>query len=259
MDAESHAGPSAGSATRWRHVPWSVPYGRRVAGWKALPLALLYGALIFSLAGGQTIGIEGFSSAIAILGLPIVASYVLAAVAAVGYGCYVLATAHLPRKKPVAPFIAGLVGNPVARRWYGLAYVITPLIAWGAPFAFRPTASTDYFAALWLAAPLAAVGCILLARGYSNRDVKRAVLADRAPRYEMSPDGTWWRKGNDWASVGDRVWWNGDAWISAGAEAPHDALRSPDGNYWWTGASWCAMPPTPKRAKNAPRASATSF
>ena len=259
MDADIQPGLSLGSAMRWRRIPWSVPDGRRVWGWKALPEALLFGALFLSFGGGETFAYEGFATPIAILGIPIFASYVVAAIAVVTYGGYVLATAHVLWARPTSALLVGLVGSPAARRWYGAAYVIPPLIAWGGGFAVWHLADAQLAAIVELAAPAAVVVCILLARGYSNRDVKRAVLAGQAPRFEMSPDGTWWRKGDDWASVNDRVWWNGNAWIGAAADVPDEALRSPDGNYWWTGASWCAMPPIPKRPRRAPRASVTSF
>jgi hypothetical protein len=216
-------------------------------------------ALFLSCTGAQIVGDVGFAAATDFLGVPIVASYVVASVVAVAYGVALIVTARAPQTRLVPWLMAGLVGNRAARVWYGLVYVIPPLIAWGVSFGLRPTATTQYRSAFWLAAPLTALGCILCARSSSNLDAKRAVMTGAAPSYELSADGTWWRNGDAWASVIDRVWWNGSGWVETTAEVPADALKSPDGNYWWTGTSWCAMPPIPKRRQRAPRVSAASF
>jgi hypothetical protein len=50
------------------------------------------------------------------------------------------------------------------------------------------------------------LGCMLLARAFSNREVRRAILAGLAPSYQMSPDTTWW--------------WDGARWVGTGAGAP---------------------------------------
>jgi len=258
MDAERDPS-TVPTGSMWRRIPWAVPNGRRLRFWAALPEGLVLGALLLSLAGGQILGYEGFPVATAVLGVPIVASYVVAAVVAVAYGIALIVTAHTPRPRPRPPLMAGLVGNPAARRWYGLSYAIPPLIAWGVSFTLRPTATSENLTLLWYAAPVTAVACVLLARSAANRDPKRAVLTGRAPSYEMSPDRTWWRKRDTCASINDRVWWNGATWVRATAEVPDDALRSPDGNYWWTGSSWCPMPPIPRHRKGAAPAPAPSL
>jgi hypothetical protein len=258
MEEETRAGTTT-SAPTWRRIPWAVPSGRRLRFWPAVPEALLLGALLLSFGGGQIVGYVGFAKATTILGAPIVASYVLAAVVAVAYGVALIVTARARSTKRMPRLMAGLVGTPAARIWYGLAYVISPLIAWGVSFNLSPTATTQYRSVLWFAAPLAAIVCIISARICSDRDAKRAVLTGTAPGYLLSPDRTWWRKGETWASVNDRVWWNGDVWVRAEADAPDDALRSPDGNYWWTGSFWCPMPPIPKRRRGVSRTSVSTF
>jgi hypothetical protein len=212
-----------------------------------------------SISGGQIVGNEGLSTAVAYLGAAIVAGYVIAGFLAVAYGAALTVMARGRHPKPTSP-VAGFTATPAAKRWYGVAFIIPPALAWGVSFMFHPTsAATENLALLWLAAPGTFVVCMLFARAYSNRDVKRAILTGAAPGYVMSPDRGWRRKGDSWASVNDRVWWNGYAWVRAAAEVPDDALRSPDGNYWWTGSFWCPMPPLPKRRKDAPRAAAATF
>ncbi|MGD0195598.1 MAG: hypothetical protein ABSC35_12135 [Candidatus Dormibacteria bacterium] len=260
MEMEGDPGLVRVPTTSWRRIPWGVPEGRkRLRFWSALPGTLLLACLFLSFSGAQIVGYEGFARATAILGVQVVYAYVVAAIAAVAYGLALLATAVAPRIRLMPRAPAGLTGNTVARIWYGLAYLIPPLIAWGVSFTLRPTETTGYRSLFWLAAPLIMLTCVLFARSYSNRDAKRAVLAGQAPTYEMSPDGTWWRKSDRWASVSDHVWWNGSAWTLAEAEAPEDAVRTPDGHYWWSGSFWCPMPPLPKRTKQAANPRAATF
>jgi hypothetical protein len=84
---------------------------------------------------------------------------------------------------------------------------------------------------------LPSLGCLLVARGYSNREVKRTILAGEAPAFWISPDTL--------------CWWDGAQWVRVSAAAPDGALRSPDGSYWWTGHSWLALPPRPRRRRKA--------
>ena len=79
------------------------------------------------------------------------------------------------------------------------------------------------------------LGCLLVARGYSNREVKRTILAGQAAAYWTSPDTL--------------CWWDGTQWVRVSTAAPEGALRSPDGSYWWTGHSWLALPPRLRRRR----------
>jgi len=80
---------------------------------------------------------------------------------------------------------------------------------------------------------LPTIGCLLLARVRSNRDVKRTIQAGLAPTYSVSRDSCWW--------------WDGTQWLKTVEAVPDDALRSPDGDDWWTGRTWIAVPRGPSR------------
>jgi hypothetical protein len=173
------------------------------------------------------------------------------AVLATAYGAAFILTARRPWPTKPEGFWGGLTATPAAKLWFGLAFALPESFAWGILSWLHPTSTaTQYLAILWFLAPGTFLVCAFVAHAYSIRDVKRTILAGLAPSYVMSPDGGWWRNGDTWASVTDRIWWNGSAWVNAAAAVPEDALRSPDGNYWWTGTSWCAMPPRTRRTSS---------
>lgn len=239
MDAETHPGLVAPARARWRRVPWTIPKGRRPPFWRGLPYALAIGALFGSVAGAPTV-----HSTAAVLGATYVAVDVAMAVLATAYGLAFVATARRLHPRQPDGYLLGITATPAAKLWFGLAFVIPEALAWGvSSWLFPTTGPTVYGAILWWLPASTFVVCIFIAHAYSNRDVKRTVIAGLAPSYAMSADGTWWRKADTWMSATDRVWWNGNAWVSATAAVPDNALRSPDGNYWWTGSAWCAMPP----------------
>jgi hypothetical protein len=243
MDAETHPGLAPPGA-RWRRVPWKVPTGRRPRFWPSVPHALVFGALFGSVDAAPMVRV-----AAAVLGTPYVAVDVTMAVLATAYGLAFIVTARKPHRGQSDGYWQGITATPAAKIWFGLAFVIPESVAWGiSSWLFPGVGPTVYGAILWGLPAGIFVVCVIVALSYSNRDVKRAILAGLAPSYVMSPDGTWWRKADTWLSVTDRVWWNGNAWVSAVATAPDNALRSPDGNYWWTGSAWCAMPPRARRS-----------
>ena len=242
MDAETHPGLVAPPGARWRRVPWKVPPGRRPRFWQVLPYALSVGALIGSVGAAPTVRVTA-----TVLGAPYVAVDVAMAVLATAYGLAFIVTARRPHRMQ-SDGLLGLTANPAAKLWFGLAFVIPESLAWGSSSWLFPLSGPNvYQAILWWLPTVPFFVCIFVALNYSNRDVKRTVIAGLAPSYLMSPDGTWWRNADTWMSVADRNWWNGSAWVSAVAAVPEDALRSPDGNYWWTGSAWCAMPPRARR------------
>jgi hypothetical protein len=247
MEAETHPGLVVPPPTRWRRVPWTVPNGRRPRFWRGLPHALATGGLFGSVAAAPTVG-----DTAAVLGVPFVAIDVTMAVLVAAYGLAFIVTARRRHLGQSDGYMLAMTATPVAKLWFGLAFVIPESLAWGvSSWLFPTTASSVYGAILWWLPAAAFVVCMFVAYAYSNRGVKRMVLAGLAPSYVMSPDGTWWRHADTWMSVTDRVWWDGNAWVSATAAVPDDALRSPDGNYWWTGSGWCAMPPWARRALQA--------
>lgn len=239
MDAGTHSGLVTPSPARWRRVPWTVPYGRRPRFFPVLPHALALGALFGSIYSAPTA-----RNAVAVLGAPYVAFDVTTTLLATAYGLAFVVTARRPHPRQPDGYLLGITATPAAKLWFGLAFVIPESLAWGVNSWLFPTSGpATYWAILWWLPAGTFVVCMFVAHAYSNRDVKRVILAGLAPSYAMSPDGSWWLNGDTWASVADRVWWNGNAWVSAAAVVPEDALQSPDGNYWWTGSSWCAMPP----------------
>ena len=245
MDVETHPGLVAPPGARWRRVPWKVPPGRRPRFWQVLPYALSVGALIGSVGAAPTVRVTA-----TVLGAPYVAVDVAMAVLATVYGLAFIVTARRPHRMK-SDGLLGLTANPAGKLWFGLAFVIPELLAWGISSWLFPLSGPDvYQAILWWLPTVPFFVCIFVALSYSNRDVKRTVIAGLAPSYLMSPDGTWWRNADTWMSVADRNWWNGSAWVSAVAAVPEEALRSPDGNYWWTGSAWCALPPRARRSSS---------
>ncbi len=246
MDAETHLGLVAPPRARWRRVPWRVPTGRRPRFWPRVPHALAYGVLLASLFEAPAARVTA-----AVLGTPFVAVDVTLAVLATAYGLAFIVTAGRPHPAQSHVFWQGLTATPAAKLWLGMAFVIPESLAWGvSSWLFPTTGPTAYGAILWWLPASTFVVCLFIANAYSNRDVKRTILAGLAPSYVMSPDGTWWRNADTWMSVTDRMWWNGNVWVSATAAVPDNALRSPDGNYWWTGSAWCAMPPRAQRSSS---------
>jgi hypothetical protein len=154
---------------------------------------------------------------------------------AVAYGVLVIVTAWGPRLKPDAIGYA-IVATPIAKLWYGLAFIVPIAVTWSAAFLFNPRSLADspYWDLVYWSGPASLAACILLARVSSVRPLKRAILAGRAARYLMSPD--------------DRWWWDDSAWVAVATAAPEAAVRSPDDNYWWTGRSWVALPPRRRHA-----------
>jgi hypothetical protein len=245
MDADTHSGLLAPSPARWRRVPWTVPPGRRPQFRRVLPYALSVGALVGSIGAAPMV-----RDTAAVLGAPYVAVDVTMPVLATAYGLAFIVTARTShRMRSDGYWLRGLTATATARLWFGLAFVIPESLAWGISSWLFPLSGppTVYKAILWWLPIIPFFVCIFLALSYSNRDIKRKVIAGHAPTYVMSPDGTWWRNADTWMSVNDRVWWNGNAWVRAAAAVPEDALRSPDGNYWWTGSAWCALPPPARR------------
>jgi hypothetical protein len=230
----SHSGLNEPSEARWRRPPWSVPSGRRPSFRRRLRDVLPVGLLWTSVMGSFVLGLNvlpgaevgaGFPAALYISGVIL---YIGAAILAPAYGIAIIISARSPHLKPVWLF-PGIAETPTAKVWYGLAFVIPGAIVWGVALAIRPTPATAYLLALWLLAPVSFAGCLDLARAYSNRSVKRAIIAGLAPSFYISADGRWW--------------WNGDTWLSVAAAVPEGAFRSPDGNYWWAGSFWFPMPP----------------
>jgi hypothetical protein len=78
MEAETGAGLVPSSTTRWRRIPWGVPVGRKPRFRQAFPSALAIGLLFLAIGSGLSIASVGLSTALAILGAPIVAIYVIA-------------------------------------------------------------------------------------------------------------------------------------------------------------------------------------
>jgi hypothetical protein len=237
LERHSDSGLKAQSDGRWRRPPRSVPSGRipsfRRRLRDTLPLSVLWLSVIGSFVLGLNVlqpgadfgagfpaGALYFSGAIL---------YISAAILAPAYGIAIIISARGPHLKPVWLF-PGIAETPTAKVWYGLAFVIPGAIVWGLALAIRPTTpATAYLLFLWFLAPVSFAGCLDLARAYSNRSAKRAIIAGLAPSFYISADGRWW--------------WNGDTWLSVAAAAPEGALRSPDGNYWWAGSFWFPMPP----------------
>ena len=224
-----------------------MPPGRRPRFWAGLPYALSLGALFGSVVNAPTV-----RDAAAVLGAPYVAVDVAMAVLATAYGLAFVVTARRPHpRQPDGSYLLGITATPASRFWFGLSFVIPESLAWGISSWLFPTLGPDlYQTILWWLPAVTFIVCIFVAYAYSNRDVKRTILAGLAPSYVMSPDGTWWWNADTWMSVTDRVWWNGNAWVSAKAAVPDNALRSPDGNHWWTGGAWCAMPPRARRSSS---------
>ena len=134
--------------------------------------------------------------------------------------------------------------NSASAAWYGTALLAA--VASGVALAYgmlqgHPSANPN-LALLNVVIPAALfgsllpmLGCLLVARGYSNREVKRTILAGQAAAYWTSPDTL--------------CWWDGAQWVRVSTAAPEGALRSPDGSYWWTGHSWLALPPRLRRRR----------
>ncbi|MGD1035122.1 MAG: hypothetical protein ABR977_11900 [Candidatus Dormibacteria bacterium] len=160
--------------------------------------------------------------------------YVVVCIAGAGYGLAVIATARRPRVRLMLREW-GLGASPVARMWFGLAYVLPLAVSLGARLVLgRPGAlPTGTATALpWLAPLLGAAAfaiCLITANLCSLRPVKRAILDGRAPSFRISEDAS--------------SWWDGEAWASIFVSAPESALRSPDGNHWWAGRGWLPLPP----------------
>ncbi|MGA8015489.1 MAG: hypothetical protein WCB85_06180 [Candidatus Dormiibacterota bacterium] len=152
----------------------------------------------------------------------------------VAYGLTAIATAGRPGVKLTWSWVPFRANRP-AGIWWGLAFVLSPAVGFLAGLLSPP-----YPAALSILAPVGidggvavAAGCILASATAANSEVKRAILAGRAPSFRISSDQLWWWDGGDWASV-----------LLA---APPGALRSAGGNYWWTGSGWLSLPPRPRR------------
>jgi hypothetical protein len=152
-----------------------------------------------------------------------------------GYGIAVLATARSGRVG--SRLWAGLpfAANPVARLWWGLAFVVGAPVGYATGYAtglIWPTTSTTpgiAWGLLTVAGTVASAGCLLLSGACSNTEVKRSIRSGRAPRYRISSDRL--------------CWWDGDGWASVMIAAPAGALRSPDGRHWWSGEGWVPLPP----------------
>lgn len=235
LETFSHSGLKAPSEARWRRPPWSVPGGRipslRRRLRDTLPLSVLWLSVIGSFVLWYTVHqpVADFGAGFpAALYISVVILYISAAILAPAYGIAIIMSARGPHLKPVWLF-PGIAETPAAKVWYGLAFVIPGAIGWGLALAIRPSPATAYLLFLWVLAPISFAGCLDLARAYSNRSVKRAIIGGLAPSFYISADGRWW--------------WNGDTWLSVAAAVPEGALRSPDGNYWWAGSFWFPMPP----------------
>jgi len=164
--------------------------------------------------------------------------------------CYLAVTK--PFKPPDHPpsdlaSVRLLVGaSSASAAWYGAALLAGVAAGFGLAYGMlqaHPSTNPD-LALLNVLIPAALVGSLLptlggllVARGYSNRDVKRTILAGKAPACWISPDRL--------------CWWDGAQWVRVSTAAPDGALRSPDGSYWWTGHRWLALPPRPWRGRRA--------
>jgi len=231
----------------WRQPPWGLPSGRRPLGRGAplvpgvlhLPLCIYGFPVVASewLVPSDGVGVPLW---LRLWATVVVGAWVTWTAAG---GITVLATAFTRHRASLASG-SWWGANSASAAWYGTA--LLGAVASGVALAYgmlqgHPSANPD-LALLNVAIPAAMLGsllpalsCVLVARGYSNREVKRTILAGQAPAYWISPDTL--------------CWWDGAQWIRVSTAAPDGALRSPDGSYWWTGHSWFALPPRPRRRR----------
>jgi hypothetical protein len=230
------------SSGEWRRPPWSTPGGRRPRYRQMLKSRLGVEAIYVAVISGTYLtNAKTFWTLEDVR--PFLIFFVGIAGLAFAYGTTVILTSG--RRRGVVPAWLGLNVNRDARAWFGLAIVI-PLVIGGVgavyfslPSSPPTTEGQLLFTVFFFAPAVIAAGCVLLSRGFSYRDIKKAILSGAAPSYVMSHDHFWW--------------WDGAQWASASAAAPSQALRSPDGNYWWTGRDWCALPPFAWRAPKGSR------
>ncbi|HXC77430.1 MAG TPA: permease prefix domain 1-containing protein, partial [Candidatus Acidoferrum sp.] len=189
LERHAHSRLKAKSDGRWRRPPWSVPSGRipsfRRRLRDTLPLSVLWLSVIGSFVLWSTVHqpVADFGAGFpAALYISVVILYISAAILAPAYGIAIIISARGPHLKPVWLF-PGIAETPTAKVWYGLAFVIPGAIGWGLALAIRPTPSTAYLLALWLLTPVSFAGCLDLARAYSNRSVKRAIIAGLVPSF----------------------------------------------------------------------------
>ena len=226
MELQGRYGLDAPSVKVWHPPPWTVPPGRKPSYGRRLLEILPVLALSQVIPGSIIVG----SPASGYLGPGPRGLYLSLGIVVAAYGIVMIATARGSHFKPLWVF-PGLVATPSATIWYGLAFLLPDAAVWSGALVSRLVSpASPIVPIMCLALPLPIwAACILLARASSNRPIKRAIITGAAPSYQTAAE--WW--------------WNGEIWLSAAAEAPESALRSPDGNYWWTGAVWFPMPPQP--------------
>ena len=111
---------------------------------------------------------------------------------AVAYGVIVIVTAWGPRLKPDAIGYA-IVATPIAKLWYGLAFVVPIAVTWGEAFLFNPRslANSPYWDVVYFSGPASLAACILLARVSSVRPLseRSSPVARRATRCRRTTGG----------------------------------------------------------------------
>jgi hypothetical protein len=155
---------------------------------------------------------------------------------ALGFGIAILATAV--KRRPASLSSGAWWGaNSASAAWYGGVFLAAPASGFALALGMlriHPSPHPNLLLldlsapAVVVAAALPTLGCLLLARLYSNRAVKRTIQAGLAPTHWVSPDLCWW--------------WDGGQWLKTVEAVPDDAQRSPDGDHWWTGRRWIPVP-----------------
>jgi len=221
----------------------ALPGGTRRGRWQRPPLARGWPRLRYALTLGLVCGLPPDANLLARVPVPFPPVFVIGFVSIVGiemgYGLAVIATSRGGRVG--SRLWAGLpfTANPLARLWWGLAFVVGAPVGYATGYAtglLWPAASATpgiAWGPLWAAGTVASAGCLLLSAACSNTEVKRSIRSGRAPQYRISSDRLWW--------------WDGDGWASVMIAAPVGALRSPDGTHWWSGEGWVPLPPRPGR------------
>jgi hypothetical protein len=205
-----------------------TPRGRRLGYWREHWANLPFSFVWVSWAPGLFVLLPGMSD-------PLVIPYLLITAIAVGLGITVLATASTRHR---ASFWSGAWwgANSASAVWIGTALLVGTACSYAVGYAMREASlahrALPFAGLLFCVTPAATLVCVLMARSFSNREVRRTVRAGLAPTYWISPDFN--------------SWWDGAQWVSVEAAAPEAALRSPDRNWWWTGRQWLALPPRPR-------------
>lgn len=229
----------------WRSPPWKVPRGRRPSyGRRFLEGFPFFFGIYFTISGTFLVALS--SRDLDAISLAYDVIVIVATLVAISYGAVMIVSARRPLIEP-RWFFPGLTSTPTAARWYGLAFLAPPAVAWALAYALNATPLDMRRAPVFLFVGfipalilLAFGGCTLMARRASNRPVKHAIVGGFAPNYVAAPG----------FELG--YWWDGSQWRSFADSAPEGALRSPDRNYWWTGERWLPLPAIPQVSERVP-------